>query len=264
MLGFLFPKKRKARRTRTKATPPELLRLPDSSLEFTFQRDSCRTLRLTVKPDGTLLVKAPAAVPMEAVLAFVRSRLDWIRAKQEFFLRHRGDAPAFLNGSTAYFLGRPFRLRLVPARRGARARLVGGAGGPFLELPCRDHSPEEAERAFKAWRLDLAKRLLSRRLARLERFARHTFGDSAAPTGLTVRSLKRRWGSCSVRGQITLAAQLVELPLPLLDYVLCHELCHLRRMDHSPAFRAALFRLLPDAREREQRIRLWSLEHPRV
>ena len=109
----------------------------------------------------------------------------------------------------------------------------------------------------------VAKLVLSRRLNRLETHARAIFRDNAAVSCLTVRSLKRRWGSCSVRGQITLAAQLIELPLPLIDYVLCHELCHLRRMDHSPDFHTALQRLLPDAREREKAIRIWSLEHPR-
>ena len=109
----------------------------------------------------------------------------------------------------------------------------------------------------------VAKLVLARRLRRLDARARDVFHDNAAVSGLTVRSLKRRWGSCSVRGQVTLAAQLIELPLPLIDYVLCHELCHLRRMDHSPNFHAALQKLLPDARQREKDIRIWSLEHPR-
>jgi predicted metal-dependent hydrolase len=110
----------------------------------------------------------------------------------------------------------------------------------------------------------LAKNILARRLARLDAHARALFGDSSAVTGLAVRSLRRRWGSCSVRGQITLAAQLIELPLPLIDYVIAHELCHLRHMDHSPAFHRALLRLLPDAGAREKNIRIWSLEHPRT
>ena len=78
-----------------------------------------------------------------------------------------------------------------------------------------------------------------------------------------MRSLKRRWGSCSARGDIMLAAQLIALPLPLIDYVLFHELCHLRYMNHSPAFHALLHRLMPDAKTREARIHVWALEHPR-
>jgi len=261
MFEFLLPQKRrrKSRPSLRKASAPELLSLPDEGLDFTLQRDHCRTLRLVVKPDASVRVKAPAAVPLEDILRFVRSRLGWIREKQAFFLEHSGAVTEFREGGTILFLGRPFRLCLIPAKRGKRPRLTRDR----LELPCRDEAPASIENAFKAWRMALAKELLARRLARLDAHARTLFRDSAAVSGLTVRSLKRRWGSCSVRGQVTLAAQLIELPLPLIDYVLCHELCHLRHMDHSPAFHRALLRLLPDAKEREKNIRIWSLEHPR-
>lgn len=259
LLNRLRPKRRKAPNPR-KTSEPKLLGLPGTSLEFHLQRDFCRTLRLTVKPDGSVLVKAPARVPLNAILDFVRSRLVWIDEKREFFLRHRGEGIRFENDGIIFFAGKPFRLKLIPAHRGEKPLLIRGQ----LELPCRSESSEDVEAAFKAWRLSLAKQVLTRRLARLETKARIVFGDGAAVSGITVRSLKRRWGSCSVRGEITLAAQLVELPLPLIDYVICHELCHLRRMDHSPAFRTALTALLPEARERERLIRIWSLEHPRI
>ena len=97
----------------------------------------------------------------------------------------------------------------------------------------------------------------------MESLARLVFGDHAAVSSLTVRFLRRRWGSCSVRGSITLAAQLTEMPLPLIDYVLCHELCHLRAMNHGTGFHALLRTLLPDAGEREKLIHIWGLEHPR-
>ena len=260
MFGFLLPKNsRKKRSPSRKASEPEAHSLPENGLDFTLQRDHYRTLRLTVKPDGAVRVKAPVSVPLEDILRFVSSRLAWIREKQGFFLEHRGTAADFREGGTILVLGRPFRLCLIPAKRGSHPRLSAGR----LELPCRSDSPADIEAAFKAWRMAVAKLVLSCRLNRLEAHARAIFRDNAAVSCLTVRSLKRRWGSCSVRGQITLAAQLIELPLPLIDYVLCHELCHLRRMDHSPDFHTALQRLLPDAREREKAIRIWSLEHPR-
>ena len=262
MFGFLLPKglRKKRARTSRKASEPEAHSLPDCGLNFTLQRDHCRTLRLAVKPDASIRVKAPAGVPLEEILRFVRSRLEWIREKQRFFLDHQGVTADFREGGTVLFLGRPFRLCTVPARRGKTPRLLSDR----LELPCRSDDPADIEAAFKAWRMELAKLVLARRLRRLEACTRTLFRDNAAVSGLTVRSLKRRWGSCSVRGQITLAAQLIELPLPLIDYVICHELCHLRRMDHSAHFHAALQKLLPDARQREKAIRIWSLEHPRT
>lgn len=261
MFGFLLPKSVRKKRSRPsrKASEPVALSLPDAGLDFTLQRDHCRTLRLTVKPDCSVRVKAPISVPLEDILRFVHSRLPWIREKQGFFLKHQGTSTDFREGGTILFLGRPFRLCLVPPKRGQPPRLTADR----LELPCHSDSPADIEAAFKVWRMALAKLVLARRLSRLDAHARAVFHDNAAVSGLTVRSLKRRWGSCSVRGQITLASQLIELPLPLIDYVLCHELCHLRHMDHSPNFHAALQKLLPDARQREKEVRIWSLEHPR-
>ena len=262
MFEFLLPPRqhRKRRSSPRKASPPEELSLPGGALVFSLQRDHCRTLRLTVKPDGSVKVKAPARVALDDILRFVSARLDWIRKKQAFFLEHRGSAVDYRNGGTVLFLGRPFLLSLLPTKRRSKPRLVGSR----LELPCRSDAAEHIEAACKAWRLGLAKIVLSRRLIRLDAQARTIFQDRASISSLTVRSLKRRWGSCSVRGEITLAAQLIELPLPLIDYVLCHELCHLRHMNHGPAFHAALLRMLPDAREREKAVRIWSLEHPRT
>ena len=259
MFEFLLPKRRRKTAERRKATAPQLCHLPGESLEFLFQRDHCRTLRLTIKPNGSIRVKAPASVPMETVLDFVRSRLPWIREKQRVFQEHHRAAPAIGDGAEIRYLGRPYTIRTIPRSRKAKASLIGDQ----LVLPCRSQDDADVENAFKDWRLALAKDILARRLARLDTRARHVFGDDIRPAILTVRSLKRRWGSCSARGQMTLAAQLIELPLPLVDYVICHELCHLRRMDHSPAFHALLHRLLPDARDREKAIRLWSLRFPR-
>ena len=260
MFEFLLPprlrRKRKGPSPR-KPSPPEELSLPEG-LDFTLQRDHCRTLRLAVKPGGAVLVKAPAAMPLENIMGFVRTKLDWIREKRSFFLEHHGNRTEFREGGIVHFLGRPFHLAPVEKRRGSRPRLTADK----LELPCRSTAPEDIEAAFTAWRMDMAKLILSRRLARLDASARAIFGDKRGISGLTVRTLKRRWGSCSVRGQITLASRLIELPLPLIDYVICHELCHLRHMDHSPTFHAALLRMLPDARKREKEIRIWSLEHP--
>ena len=238
-----------------------MMQLPGTDVTFLFQRDGCRTLRMTIKADGSVNVKAPAGLSLEKVFAFLFSRLDWIRSRRDFFVSHKGAPILFKEGQTVFFLGRPFLLFPVPRTRGARAALEGSR----LKLPCPGlpTSDDAVERAFRRWRRETAELVLGRRLARMESRAQIVLGDSASVRSFSVRSLKRRWGSCSVRGDITLAEQLIAMPLALIDYVLCHELCHLRAMNHGPAFHACLRTLLPDAGEREKRIRIWSLEHPR-
>lgn len=255
------------RTAQTKAAPlaeAETVALPEDGLTFQLQRQMRKTMSISVAPDGSVLVKAPLLMMMPQVLAFVRQKRAWIEKHRTFFEEHHAEDSGFFDGATVHYLGRPFRICAVPAKRGLRARLIGDR----LELPVREPDAPTADalkKAYETWRMDTAKLILPRRLARMENYALAVLKDGrkvGRVGSVTVRSLKSRWGSCSSRGDICLASQLIALPLPLIDYVLCHELSHLRHMDHSPAFYAVFSRLVPDYREKKQARKLWCLEHP--
>lgn len=268
---------------RPKTSAPELIVLPEAdgqpALPFLLVRDRFHTLRITVKPDGSVTVKAPARTRAADILAAVEGRRAWIEAKRAFFRQRPQPEPRrYADGETFYYLGRPFRLRLLPtdglsATDAAVSRTSAAESRRPVRLPSArlsgrelvvtgtDLTPDRVRKALETWRQRTALRLLGKRLPRLHAYACQVLGDSVPLPALNVRSLKRRWGSCSVRGEITLARQLSAVPLEGVDYVILHELCHLRRMDHSPHFHALLDRLLPDARDRAQRLHVWGLEH---
>jgi len=244
-----------------------IINIPDADLEISFQRDRHRTLRLTVKPDGSVHAKAPAGMGMEAIKAFILSRLGWIEEKREFFLSHRGEEASIREGGIIWCRGTPRTIRAVPMRRGKMPVLLDDA----LELPCHLALAEDGicpeallRRAFLAWRHAFAAKFLAERLAELDARARAILGDGAAFSRLTIKALKRRWGSCSAKGEICLASALTALPDDLIDFVILHELCHLRHMDHGPAFHAALRSLVPNEKALDGRLRIWGLEHPRI
>lgn len=93
-----------------------------------------------------------------------------------------------------------------------------------------------------------------------ERLAFWSAQLGVAPRRIAVRDQRSRWGSCSSAGNINLNWRLLLLPTSLSDYVLVHELCHLRRMDHSPAFWNEVARVLPDWRERRRELRRYPRE----
>lgn len=258
-------KRRKQKKQSRQILEKQEIFLPDAGFSLIFLRDTCRTLRLSVARNGSVTLKAPAALPLERALSFVRSRLSWIEAKKTFFASHHAGHSPLHAGMEIFYLGRPFTIVPVPLGKKAKACLRGKT----LELPCMPAEPSSCstasalEKAFCRWQCDTAQKVLPRRLARLDCAARAAFGDHAHANSLRVRRMKRRWGSCSVRGEITLAPQLIAMPLPLIDYVIFHELCHLRAMNHGKAFHTLLSLLLPDKKNREERIRIWDLEHPR-
>lgn len=83
------------------------------------------------------------------------------------------------------------------------------------------------------------------------------------PKRITLREMYRKWGSCSGRGNITLNSALCRAPRPLAEYVVVHELVHLRELNHGPGFKALMMQHLPDWRERERALDQWMFhQHP--
>ncbi|MDR2162296.1 MAG: M48 family metallopeptidase [Desulfovibrio sp.] len=132
--------------------------------------------------------------------------------------------------------------------------LAAAPQDPPGPLPLRRHllvpqDPAAAPAFLRSWVLGEARALLVPRLDQLAR--EHGFIYS----GSAVRLLRSRWGSCSAAGRIHLNACLLFLPESLVRHILLHELCHTRRLDHSPAFWRLLFALEPDAVEKDKALR---------
>ena len=83
-----------------------------------------------------------------------------------------------------------------------------------------------------------------------------------SPTGVRITSAAHRWGSCSNRNSLCFSLRVMLLPAPLREYIVVHELAHIRQKNHSPAFYAEAARYLPDFMERKQQLRGWERAHP--
>lgn len=147
-----------------------------------------------------------------------------------FGMEENGTAPS-LTSESVVFTGIP---KPVPVRR-------------TLRLPPGDL--ESGLFRLREWVREEARRYLG---ARLESLARE---HGLAYAKLSVRFQKSRWGSCSARGGISLNAGLLFLPDRLINYILLHELCHTRHMNHSQSFWKLLFSLDPDALDRDREMR---------
>lgn len=218
--------------------------LSGAGFECVVRYSRRRTLALYVHRDGRVELRAPAGYPVAELERFLSEREGWVQAR----LAELADRPAprrYLDGEPQPFLGRDYPLQ----RLDARPYGVWLAGGRLL-VRCR--GVDEVPGRLKDWYRRQARKVFSERLQHCDWMLRKL----AVPTPeLRVRAMRSRWGSCSSRGSITLNLELVKYPLELIDYVLVHELCHLREFNHGPGLYALMDRFLPDWRDRRRALR---------
>lgn len=213
-----------------------------------MRRYGRRGVGLKVDENG-LTVSAPSTMPVTKVEALVRESERWILRKIAEWSHRKIPPMQWGEGARVPFLGGGLTLRLA---RGSRSR--ADRRDMELWIVTRNGTAPEVERAVVRWYRRAAEAHLSERLQALAQAARIT----PAPT-LTISSAMARWGSCSSTREVRLAWRLVKAPGDLVDYVICHELAHLRHMDHSNAFWAEVERQCPDYRRR--RARLNDMDH---
>lgn len=236
------------------------LQLPGCELGYEFKRGQRRTIGLTVGADG-VRVSAPRWTPLAEVDAFVLSKSDWLMQKRHQLAQMRQTQQLarteWADGCSLDYLGQTLRLELDPSHRFGAADALRPAqdGAPAcLRLGlAHQASPAQIQDAAQAWLMRQATQLFEARL--------NHFGPQLGVrhSRLRLSNAGTRWGSASVDGAIRLNWRLIHLPLELIDYVVVHELSHLRHMNHSPQFWDVVASILPDHGERRQRLKRCAL-----
>lgn len=219
-------------------------------IEFVIVRRDRKTLEIAVEPDATVVVAAPLDATVADIEVKVRKRAAWIWRQQRYFIQYLPRTPErqYVAGETHLYLGRQYRLKVVPHIQ-ARVTLVRG----FIVVQTHHPTRNEVTREMvERWYRERAHAKFSERLeVNLLRFPEP---DRFRPKGLIIRQLEQRWGSMSSAGRLLLNRRLIEAPIDAIDYVITHELCHLSEPHHGPAFFDLLGRVLPDWQKRKDRL----------
>jgi hypothetical protein len=252
------------------SAPPggEALRHPQATREalldgrivaFRLVRVRRRSIGFVVDANG-LTVRAAQRVTLREIDAAVQEKRAWIVARlaeqRERAERAQATRIVWRDGTSIDYLGAKLTVVLDPARvvlAAAQAALLDGAPPAAarrlaIGLP-RDASAERIQDAVQSWLQREARRVFAERAAHF-----------AARLGVRVRRLSlssaaTRWGSANANGSVRLHWRLIEHPLATIDYVVAHELAHLREMNHGPRFWQVVESVLPDYREARSRLR---------
>ncbi|MBK7628787.1 MAG: M48 family metallopeptidase [Bacteroidales bacterium] len=197
-------------------------------IDFHLEYSNRKTLGITVKPDLSVLVKAPGDTTLEKVEEKLRKKASWIIRQQSFFLTFHPKTPAkkFVGGETHLYLGRQYRLSIVQKKLES-VKLKG----KFIEVATLDKL--RVRQLVNGWYLGNAK-IKFRSIAQpiIDRFKIY----EVEPSSIVLRDMPTRWGSCTPKGKIILNPELIKAPKGCIEYVIIHELCHLVHHDHTQRF----------------------------
>jgi predicted metal-dependent hydrolase len=225
--------------------------LIQTTVPYQLRRSArARRLRISVQPGGVEVV-APLGARAADIAAFVGHNRAWIDARLEALRRvlaaHPGSAQ-LVDGATILCRGEPVRLRV---RTGARPQVRDGSDLEVTVATGLAGADREAavERVLTRW---LRWSAQNDALAYVDRHARPS---ALLPAAVRVKEQKRLWGSCSGKGTINLNWRLIFAPPPVFEYVVVHELCHLREAHHQAPFWRLVGEILPDFEQQRRWLR---------
>lgn len=215
----------------------------DQRISYSLRRSKGRRrISLTIDERG-LSVSAPLRAPIGEIEAILREHARWIVRKLAEWQVRRMPARRWESGETLMLLGE--KLQLVVA---AGAEHVE-SDHTVLLVSTPQSQPGKVASIVRAW---LHTQALNDFTARVERY-RAIMG--VQPVAVRLSNARTRWGSCHAHGRILLNWRLIQMPERLIDYVVVHELAHLREMNHSPRFWAIVAHTIPDYAARRKEIR---------
>ncbi|PWG63434.1 metal-dependent hydrolase [Spiribacter halobius] len=199
--------------------------------------------RIHVYPNGLVEVETPQDTTLAEAKEVLLKRARWVS-------RHLDDIEArrasvlerqYVSGETLFYLGRRYMLKVIPSSAEENVKMLRGQ----IRVTTRDNSPAAIKRRLARWYRYRGGEIFARRLLAVSQ--RLPWVDE--PPVWSIRAMQTQWGSCSPAGRIILNPDLVKAPIRCIDYVILHELCHLREHNHSSRFYRLLKRAMPEWQE---------------
>jgi predicted metal-dependent hydrolase len=229
------------------------VQLSGCEVGYEFQRGKRRTIGLSVGAEG-LSVRAPRWSTFGEIEAVLHEKAGWVIDKlveaRERAQHQARSRIVWADGAGLPLLGEPVRLQLDPAHGFSGRGAALDAATRTLRIGLPHHASESQIRdAAQAWLMRHARSVFTERL--------NLFAPRLGVqwTRLSLSNADTRWGSASADGRIRLNWRLIHLSMDMIDYVVVHELSHLRHMDHSPRFWDVVASVMPDHAERRRALK---------
>lgn len=201
-----------------------------------------KSMVMQVRSDTVVVIRAPLKYPLRHIENFVCEKKDWIVEKQKSFMEkpHLSKPKKYIDGDIFQFLGKEYTLQV---KQGLKKNISLSDENITLTTTYPSNT-EQNKKLLQDWYKDQAKRVFEERMEICNEIVVQNI-DVEFTGKIKLRRMKSRWGSCSTNGEITLNTNLICADTLCIDYVILHELCHLREHNHSPRFHALMDIVMP-------------------
>jgi predicted metal-dependent hydrolase len=231
------------------------LTLPSGDqLHYQLERRQRRTVGLKITSKG-LVIHAPKRMSQSHLESIIVLKADWIRKKLASLTANKIPAMQWQHGEHLLLLGNPITLVVEHNVRSKAAEYEPGV--LQLAMPAHDDHAQVARKVIQWYK----KQAVSDFTRRLEIFS-NKLGVSFA--SLSLSNASSRWGSCNSKKEIRLNWRLLQAPPHIINYVVCHELAHLKEMNHSAKFWATVASIFPDYKSAEKELKILSAQLHRI
>jgi hypothetical protein len=210
-------------------------------IEFKVIYSGRRSIGISVLPDSSVIVRVPYLTALKTINRIVKDKYDWVVKHRDNYknLNNSSLKKSYKTGETHLYRGKEHILRVEKSRK---PYILFSEDIIEIGTDKTDDPATIKSLLYKGYKNEA--------ISHLPEFMSRVLSDHESqmfkPAGLVIRTMKRRWGSCSNRGIITLSTELIKLDDLYIEYVIIHELCHLKQHNHGPDYYKLLSELFPE------------------
>jgi len=217
------------------------------TIRFTIIKSDRKTFGVTVYPDRKVVVLAPENRTTLEIIDRFRRRMPWVIRHLDYFEKIiiPTQNKKYISGETHYYLGKQYRLKVISSIIDKVSIKKG-----FITVYTKEKSDKEKTKTLLTqWLKDRSIMVFEKLIKDYQpKFGKYGINDPK----ISIKPMKTKWGSCSRKGTLTLNTNLIMNSLPLIRYVVIHELCHLVFFNHTKEFYTLLSKIMPDWKKNKE------------
>lgn len=198
------------------------------AVDYTVTKSNRKTMSIIVEKNGEVRVLAPKRLNNNSIHAFVQEKEPWILEKLKVILQNKKDKPMISNGATIEIIGEIYTLVFSHVKNKKNEGVYINNRNLIFAFTNLDKASMAT--AFEKGLRGMITKLIEERVLILSKMM------DVKPSKISIKDQKKRWGTCTSKGHVLFNWRLIFAPLPIIDYVVVHELAHLKHMDHSDNF----------------------------